>query len=458
MKTLFNKKVLAATMMAATLAAAVPAMAKVPAAEADRLGKDLTPVGAEKAGSKDGTIPAWDGGMKTPPACYKGGDFLCNPFPDDKPLFTITAKNMDKYKDHLTPGEIAMLQKYPDTYFMPVYKTRRTIAFPDYVVQMTKKNALETETLGVTGLKGLNLQGYPFPIPQNGLEVIWNHIARYRGNSLDRVIGQVTPQVNGEYSMVMFHDELSMRNRLTDIQPGEDQNIMFFFKQQVIAPARLAGNVLLVHETIDQVKEPRQAWIYNAGQRRVRRAPQVAYDGPGTAADGLRTSDNFDLYNGSPDRYDWKLIGKKEIYIPYNNYELDKHGLKYDDMIKPGHLNQSLTRYELHRVWEVEATLRPGMRHIYAKRVFFIDEDSWQASEIDHYDGRGNLWRVAEAFNMFYYNAQVFGYAMETLYDLNAGRYLALGFENEESRGVEWDVKFSKADFEPSALRRSGIR
>ncbi len=457
MTTMFKKKLLAAALMAASLAAA-PAMAKVDPAEAAKLGSELTPTGAEKAGNAAGTIPAWDGGMKQAPACYTGGEFLCNPFPDDKPLFVITAQNMEQYKANLTPGQMAMMKKYPDTYRMPVYQTRRTQAVPDFVADLTKKNAVETGTVGVRGLKGLNLQGYPFPIPKNGLEVIWNHIGRYRGNSLERTIGQVTPQANGAYNMVMFKDQLAVRNKLTDIQPGEEENVMFYFKQQVVAPARLAGNVLLVHETIDQVKEPRLAWIYNAGQRRVRRAPQVAYDGPGTAADGMRTSDNFDLYNGAPDRYDWTLVGKKEIYIPYNAYKLDEKGLKYDDMIKPGHINQDLTRYELHRVWVVEAKLKQGTRHIYAQRNFFLDEDTWVASAIDHYDGRGNLWRVAESHNMYYYNGGVAGYALETLYDLNAGRYLALGFENEEAKGANWDVKYSKVEFKPNALRQEGVR
>lgn len=457
LKTMFKQKILAAAVMAASLIAA-PAMAKVDAAEAAKLGNELTPTGAEKAGNAAGTIPAWDGGLQKAPACYDGSEFLCNPFPDDKPLFVITAQNMEQYKDNLTPGQMAMMQKYPDTYKMPVYQTRRTHAIPDFVVDLTKKNAVETETVGNTGLKGLNLQGYPFPIVKNGLEAIWNHIGRYRGSSLERTIGQVTPQANGAYTMVMFNDQVAVRNTLTDIQPGQDENIMFYFKQQVVAPARLAGNVLLVHETIDQVTEPRLAWLYNAGQRRVRRAPQVSYDGPGTASDGMRTSDNFDLYNGAPDRYEWTLVGKKEVYIPYNSYKLDEKGLKYDDMVKPGHINQDFARYELHRVWVVDAKLREGTRHIYAQRTFYLDEDSWVASAIDHYDGRGNLWRVAESHNMFYYNAGVMGYALETLYDLNAGRYLALGFENEESRGVDWNKKFSRLDFQPNALRQSGVR
>ena len=65
-----------------------------------------------------------------------------------------------------------------------------------------------------------------------------------------------------------------------------------------MAPARLAGEVLLVQETLDQSIENRRAWVYNPGQRRVRRAPNVAFDNPGTNSDNLRTSDQFDMYNG----------------------------------------------------------------------------------------------------------------------------------------------------------------
>lgn len=448
-----------ALLAVASLWMVAPVQAKVPAEQANKLGgSELTATGAEVAGNAEGSIPAYEGGLKSAPACYDGGDFLCDPFPEDKPLFVITAENVIQYKDKLSPGQVAMFEKYPDTYRMPVYKTRRTFRMPEHVAELTKKNALTAEPVGPTGLKNYELQGYPFPIPNNGLEAVWNHIARWRGDALDRYAGQVTPLANGAYSMVMFRDQVVVANKLTDYKPGMDDNVMFYGKQVVTAPSRLAGNVLLVHETLDQVKEPRRAWIYNAGQRRVRRAPQVAYDGPGTAADGMRTADNYDLYNGSPDRYEWTLKGKKEMYIGYNSYKLDEKGLSYKEMIKPGHINQDLTRYELHRVWEVEANLRSGTRHIYAKRVFFLDEDSWMAAVIDHYDGRGNLWRVAESHELLYYQIPVQGYSLETLYDLSAGRYLALGFENNESMGVNWRAEFSYGDFQPAALRRAGVR
>ncbi|MCY1430600.1 hypothetical protein D9M71_465500 [compost metagenome] len=220
----------------------------------------------------------------------------------------------------------------------------------------------------------------------------------------------------------------------------------------------MAGSVVLIHETIDQVKEPRLAWVYNAGQRRVRRAPQVAYDGPGTAADGMRTADNSDMYNGAPDRYDWKLVGKREMYIPYNNYKLWSPKLKYSEILKPGHINQDLTRYELHRVWEVVGTVKPGERHIYAKRHMYFDEDTWQLVEVDHYDGRGQLWRVGEGFQVLDYQQGAGVYAAQALYDLIAGRYAVLGMINESKQAYQYGQKFTMNDFTPAALRNAGIR
>lgn len=437
---------------------ATSVMAAVSADEAAKLGTTLTPIGAEKAGNADGSIPEWNGGLPINAGAVDAKGFLADPFASEQPKFTITAQNVAQYKDKLTPGQQAMFQRYPDTFKMPVYPTHRTATVPASVLEATKKNATSTKLVeGGNGLENFD-QANPFPIPQNGLEAIWNHITRYRGGSVQRVVTQATPQQNGTYSLVYFQDEFTFRTGLTDYKPGQESNVLFYFKQQVTAPSRLAGNVLLVHETLNQVKEPRLAWLYNAGQRRVRRAPQVSYDGPGTASDGLRTSDNFDMYNGAPDRYEWKLNGKKEIYIPYNSYKLDSPSLKYADIIKAGHINQDLTRYELHRVWHVTATLKAGERHIYAKRDFYLDEDTWQAAAIDHYDGRGTLWRVAEAHSQYYYNKQVPWYTIESLNDLLSGRYLALGMKNEEKQSYNFDYKAASSDFTPAALRQAGVR
>ncbi|PJE42984.1 MAG: DUF1329 domain-containing protein [Pseudomonas sp.] len=454
-----NTRILQAGALVLTLLAS-SVMAAVSEQEAAQLGASLTPLGGEMAGNADGTIPAWDGGLSTSAAAVDAKGFLADPFASETPLFTITAANAEQYKDKLSAGQLAMFKRYPESYKIPVYPSHRTTAVPAAIADAAKLSAVNTTPVdGGNGLQNFNASRYyAFPIPKTGVEVIWNHITRYRGGNTRRVVTQATPQTNGSYSLVKFEDEVAFPADMPDLDPAKGSNILLYFKQRVTAPSRLAGNVLLVHETIDQVKEPRLAWIYNAGQRRVRRAPQVAYDGPGTAADGMRTADNFDLFSGAPDRYDWQLVGKKEMYIPYNSYKLDSPALSYDDVIKAGHINQDLTRYELHRVWEVVATLKSGERHIYAKRHMYIDEDSWQIALVDHYDGRGQLWRVAEGHAQHYYNHQVPGYTLEALYDLMAGRYLALGMKNEEKSAYNFGFKATAADYTPAALRSSGVR
>ena len=446
--------VLALSLLAANVMAAVSPQ------EADKLGTSLTPVGAEKAGNADGSIPAWTGGIPKNAGAVDSKGFLADPFASEKPLFVITAATVDKYKDKLSEGQVAMFKRYPETYKIPVYPTHRTVNLPPEIYESIKRSALNVKPIndgnGLEGFTGNRY--YAFPIPKNGVEVLWNHITRYHGGNLRRIITQATPQTNGSYTPIRFEEEVAVPQLIPDMDPAKAANVLTFFKQSVTAPARLAGNVLLVHETLDQVKEPRLAWIYNAGQRRVRRAPQVSYDGPGTASDGLRTTDNFDMFSGAPDRYDWKLVGKKELYIPYNSYKLDSPTLKYDDIIKAGHINQDLTRYELHRVWEVVGTVKPSERHIYAKRHMYIDEDSWQVALVDHYDGRGQLWRVAEGHAQFYYDHQVPAYTVETLYDLIAGRYLALGMKNEEKSSFVFGFAAKAADYTPAALRSEGVR
>jgi hypothetical protein len=439
-----------------TVALSSTAYAAVSETEAARLGNDLTPLGGERAGNAAGTIPAWDGGITTPPANYKPGDHHPDPYAGDQPLYTITAENLSQYAGVVTAGHAALLQTYPD-YKLVVYPTHRSAANPERIYEATRENA----TTGVLVNNGDGFAnaiiGAPFPIPQNGLEVLWNHLTRYRGVAATRHIGQAAPNRNGSYTMVDFEDEFLFNYVREGMTPEKLDNVLIYFKQTVTSPARLAGTILLAHETMDQVKEPRRAWVYNTGRRRVSRAPNVAYDNPGTAADGMRTSDQFDMYNGSPDRYNWELVGKKEIIVPYNSYTLHSDKVKVKDILTPLHINQDLARYELHRVWVVEATLKPGVSHLYARRTFYVDEDSWQILVADQYDSRGQLWRVSESHNINYYDALVFWSTLEVHTDLQAGRYLAIGLDNENEM-YDFTISREPGDYSPDSLRRSGIR
>lgn len=425
-------------------------------ADLDQLGKQLTPLGGIRAGNADGTIPAWDGGITTPPSGYKSGDHHPNPYAGEKPLFTITAANMDQYADKLSAGHKAMLKLYPD-FKLPVYKTHRSAAVPQRIYDATRTSAA-TATLSDTGNGVSNtLRGIPFPLPTKGVEAIWNHLLRYRGNQVRRYPAQAAPTRNGSYTLVKLQEEILFLYWLPDMTEEKLHNRIAMFKQAVKAPARLAGGLLLVHDTLDQVKEPRNAWLYNTGQRRVRRAPNVAYDNPGTASDGLRTSDQLDMFNGAPDRYDWTLVGRKEMYMPYNSYELHSDKVRYKDILTPLHINPDLTRYELHRVWVVEAKLKPGARHIYKRRTFYIDEDSWQILAADAYDDRDQLWRVSEAHPINYYEVPVFWSTLEVHTDLQSGRYIVQGLDNE-AKMYEFDVNLQPTEFTPAALRRQGRR
>lgn len=445
----------------ATLALAslllLPAFAPAPSsAQGTGLPAELMPLGGEKAGNAAGTIPPWEGGIARPPAGYVPGKHYVDPFASDKPLFTVTQQNAAQYAGQLSEGHKALLKTYA-TFKMNVYPSRRSASAPQRVYDAAAANLGRAKLVnngnGVEGAAG----GPPFPMPKSGAEVIWNHLLRYRGDTVARWVIQATPTRGGQYTPVQFDEETHFLYHLPKMTPQALDNRILYFKQTVTAPARLAGGILLVHEFLDQVKKPRDAWLYNPGQRRVRRAPQVAYDNPGTAADNMRTSDQLDMFNGAPDKYEWKLVGKREIYVPYNAYRLQDPALKYKSIVTPLHVNPEYARYELHRVWVVDATLRPGERHVYKRRVFYIDEDSWQVLIVDQYDNRDQLWRVSEGHAMNFYNVPTLWTAAETHTDLQAGRYLVMGLFNE-GRVHDFRIKRTEADFTPDALRQEGVR
>jgi hypothetical protein len=446
-----------AVLLAAMLTASGSVSAAVSADEAKALGGKLTPVGAEKAANASGSIPAWSGGLSKIPAGFVSGGHYPDPYAGDAPLLTITGANAQQHAANLTAGQMELLKRYP-SWKMKVYPSKRTARYPEGIYAETRANATKVQLVeggnGFTGTTG----GFPFPIPKNGQEAIWNHLTVYKGDTYATSWSQAPVTASGNYNLVKFdyeYDFVYGNQRKTPEQ--REDNLLFYFLQIVKDPPRLAGSILLVYDYADQVRQPRKAWSYNPGQRRVRLAPSVAYDNPGTAADGLRTNDDFFMYNGSIDRYDWKLVGKREIYIPYNAYKINGPDLKIKDVLMPGHVNGDHARYELHRVWVIEATLRPGTSHVYKRRTFYLDEDSWVIHVVDKYDNRDQLWRVAEQHSYTYYDVPFLAPGLEVHHDLQSGRYIALSLRNEESR-VYTTISRTPADFTPDALRTKGTR
>src|SRR6185503_12216367 len=404
---MIKKALLPCLSMLAGMMIGGPGAAAVSASDAAKLGVELTPLGGEKAGNADGSIPAWDGGLTSAAQAgnpgFKPGQHYADPYASDKPLYTVTAANMGQYAAKLTEGHKKLLQTYKSSFKMNVYPTHRTAAYPQRIYDATKRIATTAELAkGGNGVVNAG-EGIPFPIPKSGVEVFWNHVLRYRGDVIVRNIGQAPVTAGGDFTMVKFHDETMVAYSLAGAKSENLNNIIAYFIQETTAPARLAGEILLVHETLDQSVENRKAWVYNPGQRRVRRAPNVAFDNPGTNSDNLRTSDQFDMYNGSPERYEWTLVGKKEMLVPYNSYKLNSNTLKYSDILKKNHINPELARYELHRVWVVDSKLKAGQSHLYSRRTLYVDEDSWQIVAVDCYDRLGQLYRVQEGHVINFY-------------------------------------------------------
>ncbi|MCM0611516.1 DUF1329 domain-containing protein [Marinobacter sediminum] len=432
-------------------------LSRVTPAEATQLDGKLTPVGAERGANTTGNIPAWTGGLKTPPETWRKGEVEVNPFPDDQAMFVITADNLDLYRDRLSDGHIRMLEQYGPDFFMPVYQTRRTAAFPEHVYEKSRENALTAELLDNGNGVRDTIMTSPFPIPKNGLEVIWNHILRYRGEEIAFRSASATPQTDGSYNPVVNDYEYFFAYSKKGAELEEIDNKIFYLKTDTVSPSSLAGTITLVHETLDQIRSPRLAWRYDAGSRRLRRSPNLAYETDLPNSSSLRSVDQKDMYNGAPNQYDWTLKGKRELFVPYNAYMLHGADAKAGEVIRPGHINQALTRYELHRVWVVEAKRRTGIGHIYDRRVFYLDEDSWQILASEEYDEQGNLWRVSEAHNISYYSEPVFWTTMEMTYDLKARRYYIDGLD----RGFpayDFSPRFRGTEFTASAARRAARR
>jgi hypothetical protein len=386
------KNTLRGLLLAAAVSASLPAMAAT-AEEAARLKTELTPLGAEKAGSKDGTIPAWTGGMTKAIPGDKPGGRRGDPFKDEKPLFSITARNADQHADKLTDGTKAMLKKYPESFRVDVYKTHRTAAAPQWVYDNTARNAVNGKL--VNGVPKGVYGGIPFPVPKTGEEVMWNHILRWNGESWS--FSNTWYQLTSDGRAVLVSDndgdqQFPYYYADGSVDAFEKGNGNFWYVRiRSSAPALRAGEALLAHENVDANKL--STWVYLTGQRRVRKLPNACCDAPTPAAAGVMSFDEIYTWTGRLDRFDWKIVGKKEMFIPYNGNKFMQP--KADsDVLGKNHYNPDHMRWEQHRVWVIEANLKAGQRHQAPKSRYYCDEDTWICVLGDRWDASGQLWKT----------------------------------------------------------------
>jgi hypothetical protein len=422
--------------------------------EAKQLGTTLTAVGAERAGNADGTIPAYDGGLTRPPPSFvPGSGHRPDPFAGEKPLFSIDAKNAATHAERLSAGTRALMERYPD-FRIDVYPTHRTVAFPAFVIE----NTLRSATSARTENGGLSLVGvraaYPFPIPKTGHEAMWNHLVRFTALCDERKTTAWHVSASGRAT-------LGSSARILESYPYWEPdekvaNTYFRLRIRYDGPPRKAGEALMLIDPVDYVQRGRRGWQYLPGQRRVRVAPELAYDTPNAATSGAQTFDDALLFNGEMDRFDFRLVGKRELYVPYNVYRAVYEATP-EQLFRPRFLAPELVRWELHRVWVVEATLEPGKRHVYSRRVFYLDEDSWAALLSDQYDARGELYRVGVAFMAPSYDVPAPWPDPFLHYDLATGVYAINGWLGASGwmRHVPCP---GENEWSPDALAGAGVR
>jgi hypothetical protein len=437
------------------------ALAAVSADEAKQLGNTLTPFGAIKAGNKEGTIPEYTGVAIKPPAAFdpKNPGYLPDPFAAEKPLFTIDAKNMAQYADKLSEGVKAMLAKYPG-YKLDVYPTHRTMVYPKYTLDNMVSNATQCQLVD-EDLKGCKA-GLPFPIPKNGDELMFNKVLAFTGTASKYTLGSYVVDKSGRMTLMSWFNATGEAPYWEESNKGEKKEgqLMMRFRYDTDEPARSAGERLLLIYPIDQ-KAPQPVYQYLPGQRRVKLSPDMAYDTPNPSSGGTSGMDEVRGYFGRGDRFDWKLIGKKEMYIPYNSYKLLQPECSEEKALTPNFINPACVRWELRRVWQVEATLKPGRRHIFSKRVMYIEEDAYHGGVYEGYDAAGKLYRTTMQFPFFVYSNPSLGMLGQPFvtYDNQTGAYGAFNIISHGRKGsAPIAGKLAEREYTPGALTGSGVR
>jgi hypothetical protein len=420
--------------------------------EAARLKTDLTPLGAERAGNKDGSIPAWTGGFTGSIPGDKPGGRRGDPFKDEKPLYTVTAQNMAQYEDKLSDGTKALLRKYPQTYKVNVYKTHRTATAPQWVYDNTLKNATRAK------LDGQNLRGayggIPFPIAKSGVEAIWNHKLAWRGAAWEALLNQYQITADGKVVLTTDgHIRQRMPYYLPDGSPETFDGNFWEVNLLNVGPPIRAGEMIVGRLHVDNYSN---SYVYLTGQRRVRKLPNACCDTPTPATSGLMSFDELGVFSGKTDLFDWKVVGKKELLIPYNQNRFLQ--AKDASIITGQHLNPEHVRWELHRVWVVEATLKQGQRHQAPRSVYYLDEDTWQGVLGDRWDAKNQLWKTLWGFN--YVMPDFPGTVQQTFgfYDLLSGQAYVANVLNDKSYHHRPAKPWPTETFTGDGLAAQGVR
>ena len=446
-----------------TLAAAIAlfascfTLAAVSPEEAIKLKGNLTPLGAEKAGNDDGSIPGWSGGLTAAAVADADAQPRANYFANDQIKYVVNKDNVQDYKGQLSDGIQALINKYPDTFYLNVHETRRTAAAPDWVYANTYENAVQTVATDNGNSIEKAYGGIPFPIPQTGAEVMWNHLLRWRGESVELPFRVWVGSSDGSMTLaVAAQDDHQFPYYYKDGSKDSFNGEAFLLRQVQTEPAFKSGESILIRDPLDQIKEGRKAWQYLAGQRRVRRAPTIAFDTPDFVASGQNYFDEVFMFFGSLERYDWQLVGKQEMLIPYNNNAF--LGKKTDEVLAGHHLSSEHLRWEKHRVWVVDATLASGKRHVVPKKRFYIDEDSWSVVLVDGYDANGKLWRVQHAVPFVAPEIPAVVSTTFTVFNLPANTWMVNNLYNDQK--VQYRAVPRRPDmyFTPDALAGSGVR
>ena len=404
------------------------------------LGASLTPLGGEKAGGNG--VPDWKDENVTLPGWSYGKlrrDFF--KYKDDKKSETIDASNVDKYASKLSAGQIALIKQIKG-YKMDVYPSHRYCSAPDFVVDNTKKNT--AAKLGADGwsLAEAVVPGIPFPLPKSGEEVMYNSKMRYRGVAQEwkSTITAVSPRKGGSEwikagsQQTMFFPWAAKGSVNLSTLPPVEYYTYFAYN----SPTALAGQALSLTTFLNQPGG--ETFYYFPGQRRVRRMPSYAYDSPQIGMENQYTLDEPMVFNGTIDRFDWKLVGKKEMYVPYGSFGATDFKAKFEDVAGDEYIAENARRYELHRVWVVEATVKAGVRHLAPKRTFYVDEDSWNLVAADDYDAQGKLWKHREAYIIPVYETGSCDQAGFTQYNLAEGRYVFDLHSAGTGKDMTWEV------------------